>query len=238
MAKKSKHARKDQLTKNELSFAQHFALHGNGAEAYGHAYPKSRTNSPEYRSNKASKLLAKATIKARVDALKKKVSAIAEDKFEITAERIIQEMAAIAFANSDDYYEWGSFEQPIFNRKGDPVINELTGKQKTEIVPYAYIKPSKGLSRRQKAAIVGAEMSFSKTGDPVVSVKMADKRGALKDLAQMTGHLKNLHEVTGKNGAPIAVAATSADISKSVDPKEALKLFEAHRLALLGPGGK
>lgn len=234
MAKKSKHA--PALNAQMTKFAEAFALKGNGAEAYGIAYPASLKHTSQYRAEKASKLLAKAKIQAKIAELQIKVQKVAEEKFEITAERIIQEMAAIAFANSEDYYEWGTFEKPLWTKKGDPIIDLTTGKQKTETVPYAYIKPSKGLSRRQKAAIVGAEMSFSRTGDPVVAVKMADKRGALKDLAQMTGHLKHIHEHTGKGGAPIPMSVTSTDISKAIDPKEALKLFEAHRLALLGPG--
>ena len=36
----------------------------------------------------------------------------APERIEITAERVLQELAAIAFANSDDYFSWGTFERP------------------------------------------------------------------------------------------------------------------------------
>ena len=189
MGKKTKRTKsiQDALPKQQVKFCECYALSGNGADAYFKAYPASRKHPPRYRAEKASKLLAKANIRAHIASLKDKVAEIAEKKFAITAENVLQELAAIAFASADSYFSWGTREVPIMNRKtGGPVTDEA-GKIQMKIEPYAYIKASDSLTTVQKKAIVGAEMTFSKDGMPMVSVKMADKRAALVDLGK---HLK------------------------------------------------
>jgi len=203
------------ITKQQQKFCEHYALHGNGAEAYGHAYPKSRTNTPKYRTDHAGKLLRKDAIRDAIERLKPEAAEIAEKSFAITAERVLAEMAAIAFANSDDYYRWGTFERPVRKKNKQTgrweTMKDEHGNDITEPVPFAHIKPSDQLTRQQKAAIVGASMTFSKTGDPVVEVKMADKRAALKDLMQHLGLLKTDVSVSGKGGGPVQLVVSSAE---------------------------
>lgn len=137
----------------------------------------------------AQKILKKPSVGLMIAGLESKIETIAEQKFEITAERVIQELAAIAFANADDFYEWGVVERPLFHKDGAPQLDK-SGQQIIERTPYVHIRPSSALTRQQKAAIAGAGMSFSKTGDPVVEVKMGDKRAALRDLGQHLGLFK------------------------------------------------
>lgn len=210
-SKKKVRQKSDRLTAAQEKFAIYYAMHGNGAEAYAHAYPTSRKHTPQYRSEKASKMLADAKIKAKVSGLGSKVTEIAEKKFEITAERVLSELAAIAFANSDDYYEWGVREVPRIDRKTGDLKLDKIGNPIIDKVPFAYVKPSHSLTRQQKAAIVGAEMTMSRTGEPLVSVKMADKRAALRDLGQ---HLKLFSQgidIGGKGGGPIQIVVSSAE---------------------------
>lgn len=203
------------LTRQQQKFCEHYALHGNGAEAYGHAYPKSRSNTPKYRTDHAAKLLKKDGIRDSIERLKPKAAEIAEQSFAITAERVLAEMAAIAFANSDDYYRWGTFDRPVRRKDKETgrweTVKDEHGNDVTEPIPFAHIKPSDQLTRQQKAAIVGASMTFSKTGDPVVEVKMADKRAALKDLMQHLGLLKTDVNVSGKGGGPVQLVISSAE---------------------------
>lgn len=201
------------LTKQREKFCQHYALHKNGAEAYAHAYPKSRRQQPQYRAQQSFKLMRNTEIQDRINELKARVVAVADKEFDITAERVLQEMAAIAFANSDDFYVWGVREVPRFHRKtGQPVLDG-DGNQVIDHVPFAAVKPSDGLTRRQKAAITGAEMTLSRTGEPLVSVKMADKRAALKDLGQHLGLFKLGVDATlsGKGGGPVQLVVSSAE---------------------------
>ena len=175
------------LTKAEEAYCQAYAMNGgNGSEAYRRAFPKARQSKDSTVSTMASKLNAKASIRLRISVLGQRVAKVAADKFDITAEKVLQELAAIAFANSDDYYQWGAQEIPVWDKEGLPVM-DANGKQAVDVRPFVAIKPSGSLTRIQKAAIAGAEMTFAKDGSPMVAVKMADKRAALKDLGQ---HLK------------------------------------------------
>lgn len=198
------------LSAQREKFCQQYALSKNGAKAYAEAYPASKKQSAQYRAEKSSRLLVEDKIKARIDVLCARVAEMANEKFDITADKVLQELAAIAFANSGTYFDWGTIERPLFNKGGVPRV-DANGNQVTESVPYVHIKPSADLTRQQLAAIVGADMSFSKTGDPMVSIKMADKRAALRDLGQ---HLKLFSQgidLGGKGGGPIQIVISSAE---------------------------
>lgn len=52
-------------------------------------------------ASQASRLLKKCNVKARIAELQKKVA----DKLEITAERVLQEIALLAYSNMDDYLD-------------------------------------------------------------------------------------------------------------------------------------
>lgn len=228
----------DELNPQQEKFCQRYALHKNGAQAYGEAYPKSLTKTAQYRAENASRMLVQRKIVARITRLGQIVTEVAEKKFEVTATRVLQELAAIAFQNADDYFEWGSFTreklrknketglyEPMLDQNGEPLVEE---------VPFARIKPSTDLSREQKAAVVAVSETISRTGDRVVEAKMADKLSALKLIGQHLGMFKELREVTGKNGQPIQqnVMHTLPDLKQVNDPIEALKQFEALRMGL------
>jgi phage terminase small subunit len=137
------------LTQQQEKFCEAYALNGNGAEAYLDAYPSSAKHKPQYRPKKANLLLNKEDIRGRIESLQARIKDIAEQKFDMTVEKVVQELAAIAFANVGDYYEWGPYGTDKTNRG------------------FVRVKSSHQLSRTQKAAIVGVEVSFSKAGDPV-----------------------------------------------------------------------
>jgi hypothetical protein len=224
------------LTPQQEKFCQHYALSKSGAQAYAHAYPVSRKHTPQYRAEQASKILADDKVRARVQVLCMKVVAMADKKFEITAEKVLQEMAALAFANSDDYFAWGSFERPVYNRKtGEPRLDG-DGRQILESVPYVRIKPSDELTRVQKSAIIAAEETISKTGERVISVKMGPKLQALKHL----GDFLRLFDTPNDGGPPIPgmvvngnVTVNNTDITAIDDKREALKAFQSMRASAM-----
>lgn len=224
------------LNQQQEKFCQHFALSKNGTQAYLHAYPASRIKPAKYHHEQASKLLADGKVKARLEVLAIKILAIADKKFEITAEKVLQEMAALAFANSDDYFAWGSFERPVYNRKtGEPRLDG-DGRQILESVPYVRIKPSDELTRVQKSAIIAAEETISKTGERVISVKMGPKLQALKHL----GDFLRLFDTPKDGGPPIPgmvvngnVTVNNTDITAIDDKREALKAFQSMRASAM-----
>ena len=151
----------------------------------------------------------------------------------------------MAFANADDYFEWGSYERPAYKKNGDPIIDPNTGEQRMDTVPYVRIKPSSDLTRVQKAAIVAAEETISKTGDRVISVKLGNKLGALTKLGD---HLRlfsapadggTLPGNTVINGN---VTVNSVDVANIDDRREALKAFQSMRATAMivdaSPSGK
>lgn len=222
------------LSVQERKFVEHFSLHHNAAEAYGVAYPKSMKQKPNYRANKGSAMLRKGYISHAVSQRAETVEQIANTQFEITAKNVLQEIAATAFANADDYFEWGSYEKPAFKKNGDPIIDPQTGRQRIDTVPYVSIKPSSELTRVQKAAVVAAEETISKTGDRVISVKMGNKLGALTKLGE---HLRLFSApVDAPPPLPASLVVngnvnitSNKDVAAINDKREALKAFEALR---------
>lgn len=93
------------LTPAQELFAQHVAAGKSQAEAYRNAYPKSGTWKDEAVWVAASKLMANAKVSVRVKELQEKHAA----KFDITAERVLLEIARIAFFDPRKlYYPDGS----------------------------------------------------------------------------------------------------------------------------------
>lgn len=226
------------LTAAEEAFCQHYAVNQVGSEAVRHAWPEWRTKPDQYVAQKASKLKAAGKIQERIERLAGKTADLLEKRFEITTEKVLAEIAATAFANAGDYFDWGVREMPRFNRKtGEPIVDPETGKIITEAKPYAYAKPADRLTRQQKAAIVGAEQSISKTGDVVVSVKMANKLQALALLLQHTAKKdeKPPASVQVNVVGAAQVVTDSASIAAMHDPKAALRAFEEARARLMPP---
>lgn len=202
--------KKRKMNEQRKLFCDRYIHNGrNGAEAYGHAYPKSLKHDAHYRAKRAGELLAHRDIIGTIEALEDRVRKIAEEKFEITTERIVQEFAASAIANADDYFEWGTKQRPLIHR-GKVVLDEA-GEPVMETVPFVNIKPSDQLTRVQKKAIAGAEMTVSRDGTPMVSVKLHDKLAALKSLGQHLGMFKIDVNMQGKGGGPLQLVISNAE---------------------------
>jgi phage terminase small subunit len=95
---------RDTLTPKQEAFAAAYVLSGNASDAYRQAYDAKRM-SAQLIAEEASKLLRHPKVAPRVAQLQAKVVAVAERKFDITAERIAEELAALAFFNPADLYD-------------------------------------------------------------------------------------------------------------------------------------
>jgi phage terminase small subunit len=210
----------------QQNFCHEYALHQNASEAFRAAYPSARKWKSEAVSQEASKLLRNPRIAPRVEELMQRKRVIAERRFDISAERVLAELAAIAFANADDYFAWGTRQRQIY-RGGKPVL-DADGKPVTRPTPVAIIKPSSSLTRAQKAAVAGIEMGVARDGTPTINVKLADKRGALRDLAQHLG----LFEHVEQHKHAHAHVHVEVPALEGMDSGAALKAFEAFRLKL------
>lgn len=112
-------------------------------------------------------------------------------KLEITKERIVAELAKIAFADIRKAVRWGKSPIDTTSANADP--NGL-GVYPVELVPSATIEDD--------IAAAVSEVSLTQTG---VKIKMHDKKSALVDLAKMLGFMVEKHEHTGKDGGAIEV---------------------------------
>jgi phage terminase small subunit len=158
-------------TKAQLKFCEQYALNGNGAQAYKVAFPKSAKWTAASRARRASKLLKSAHIESRVKDLQAKVVRQAEKLFEITADKVLQEMAAIGFSNMGHYLR--------FTTSGEPLVklDDLSPMQMaavSEVVVEDFVE-----GRGEDARDVRR-----------VKFKLHDKRAALKDIGQHLGIFK------------------------------------------------
>lgn len=145
-------------TPKQLAFAEHYALHGNASAAYRHAYNAGNMK-PSTVAKRAHELTKNGNVSGMIAVLRDRIKTKAETEFDITAERVLQHYAAIAFANIADYVEWD-----------DGVIR---------------LKPLNELSREQWLAVLKVKSRHGRTNS--IEIKIEDKLEALNALARHVG---------------------------------------------------
>jgi phage terminase small subunit len=145
----------DKLSLKEEAFCRSYIETANASEAYRRSYNAEKMK-PATINTKASLLLAKDKIRARIDELR----AGHRKRHEVTVDRIVAELAKIAFANAHDFFEWGP----------DGVT----------------VRPSDELTEDQRAVV--CEVSQTKTLEGgTIRVKLSDKQAALEKLGKHLG---------------------------------------------------
>lgn len=191
-----------QLTKRQEAFAQHYALHGNATEAYkaaGYSWKRMKNNTL---SVEAAKLAARPKVSLRIAELKAHVAYRAEHIFNITADRILQELAAIGFANMQDYIRVDLDGQPILDFSS--------------------------LQRHQWAAVGEVTIEDIETGQRTgkrSKFKLLDKKGALVELGKYVG----LFEKDNAQRVPNINIIEAPAISDADTDTDALRKFEDFR---------
>jgi phage terminase small subunit len=99
MAARNQHG----LTPKQEAFATGVASGLTQAEAYRRAYPNSLRWKDETVWARASELMADGKVKGRVESLTQRAAA----KNEVTVERVVREIARLAFSDLRDVMEWG-----------------------------------------------------------------------------------------------------------------------------------
>lgn len=161
------------LTDKQEAFAQHYAIHGDAIAAYkaaGYAWEKMK---PETLRVKAAEVAANGTVAVRLAELQSRVKDRAEKRFDITADRILQELAAIAFVNFMDFVDVNphSGEAKVDLRKIDRMQGAAIGTYKVKTYPEK-----------------GMDGEFETVKE--VEFKLLDKRAALVDLGKHVGLFK------------------------------------------------
>jgi phage terminase small subunit len=168
------------LTNKQEAFAQHYALHGSPIEAYrGAGYSKAM--SANSTAVEAQKLLKKPKIADRIAELSARVRKVAEEKFDISAERVLRQFEAIAFADAGDFVEWK-----------DGAVT---------------VKASEDLTPQQRQLITKVKPARGNAG--TVEIELADRMKALDALARHVG-LFELDNAQGAQPIQIILNADDA----------------------------
>lgn len=184
----------DELTAQKLRFIDEYMIDLNGKQAAIRAGYSERTA-----ESQASRLLRSVKVQAEVS----KRQAERAERCEITADKVLKELAMLGFANMKNYMRTGS--------NGDPYLDfsNLTEEQTAalqEVTVEDYIDGRGEDAREVKR----------------VKFKLADKRAALVDIGKHLGMFKERVEHSGPGGAPIA---HQHGITPEMNPEQASKLY-------------
>lgn len=153
---------KDELTPAEELFAQHVASGESQAESFRLAKPISRKWKDATVWVKASQLMAKGKVRARV----KEIQAEHANRFAITHERVLLEIARLALFDPRN----------LFREDGTPKpINELDDNTAAAIAGLEVLEEFEGSGKDRK--FIGYTKKY----------KVADKNSALEKLAKHLG---------------------------------------------------
>lgn len=177
------------LTAKQKTFVNEYLVDLNATRAYKVAY-KSCKKDETARVN-GSKLLTNTNVKEYIDKRMKE----REIRTEITQDKVLQELAMIAFSNGTDFAK--VVEKPII-MNGIPVLDE-EGNQRT--YKDVELEVTDNLPMNKKKAI--AVIKNTKFG---IAVETCDKVKALELLGKHLGMFKDKLEVnTGEKGVTINI---------------------------------
>lgn len=180
----------NELTPKQARFVDEFMIDLNATQA------AKRAGYSEFTADvQGPRLLGNVGVAAAIAA---RQAAIAQ-KLGVTQERIVAELAKIAFADIRKAVSWG--RSPIDTTSENASPNGLG------IYPVELVSSDK-IDDDTAAAV--SEVSLTQTG---IKIKMHDKKSALVDLGKHLGMFKERIEHTGKDGAPL-VPVVNVRLSK------------------------
>ncbi|MFT4076861.1 MAG: terminase small subunit [Asticcacaulis sp.] len=133
-----------------------------------------------------------------------KAQAARAKRTEITADKVLAELAKVGFANASDVVNWGTKEIAFgYTEDGKKLAPEDLGD--AAVVRYVeapFVEPidRDDLPENIKAAV--SEVKLTRDG---FAIKMHDKVGALEKIGRHLGMFKDKIELTGSEGGAIKV---------------------------------
>lgn len=200
--------------KHEL-FAQGLFEGLSADAAYARAgYAPNRGNATRLKANESITRRVQELLDAREDRI--------HTKFEVTKERILNELAKIGFHDIRRAVRWHGHlvEEEDNPDGGDTLVIKRTYSNVVELISSDQIDDD--------TASAIAEVSQSPTGG--LKVKFYDKQAALVNMGKHLGMFKDVLEHTGKDGGPIAhqmsPQPTGDDHLEDITKRYALKTVE------------
>jgi phage terminase small subunit len=182
----------DGLNDLQRAFVTEYLVDKNATAAYIRAGYKAKGTSAGVR---ASTLLDNVKVRAAID---KKLTAILE-RVEITPERILQELAAIAFADTTDFVQIVEVESYKRAANGDYELDE-DFKRIPQNYEMVTLKPTDQLTKFQRKAI-----KTIKQGKEGIEITLHDKKGALELLGRNAKLFVDKTELSGPDGEQLQV---------------------------------
>lgn len=189
------------MNKRQRQFCEEYLIDLNATQAAIRAGYKE-----QYAHTNAPKLLQNTTIKAKIDEL----MAERAKRTEITQDRVLKELAIIAFSNAADYA--AVVEREAFLEAEDGEKIKLLDEDGNPVM-YRTVEPvlTKDLTEDQKRAL-----AVIKKGRDGFEVKPYDKVRALELLGKHLGMFKDSVEVTGEVNNPMA-GLTTEELKKLIE---------------------
>jgi phage terminase small subunit len=172
------------LTAKQRRFVEEFLIDCNATQAAIRAGYSAKTA-----ASQAAQNLIKLNVATAIAEGQRKL----REATGITAERVINELAKIAFSDIRKAIDW-----KVDTRKITP---EGATESYDEAFNAVFLKDADELDDATAAAIA----SVTQTDKGAVNIKFHDKRAALVDLGKHLGIFKDKVELTGKDGSPLSV---------------------------------
>jgi phage terminase small subunit len=151
-----------------------------------------------------------AEFAARLQELQKATVDRVVEKSGVTIERVVDELAKLAFSNLGDFFRVNDDGMPVTDFS-DLTRDQMAALQQVSVEEFKEpgSKP-RGRKPKGKEAEQGAD-----DGNIVrkVTFKLYDKRAALVDLGEHLGMFKKKVELTGKDGGAIKTEGDGAQLS-------------------------
>lgn len=189
-----------ELTPKQRAFVREYLIDLNATQAAIRAgYAESGA------SVEGSRLLANAKIASAVEAAMK----MRAQRTEITADRVLQELAKIGFSDIRKAVKWQS---ALITEEDNPEGGDIA-VIKTVVTNTVQMVASDEIDDDTAACI--SEVSQNATGG--IKIKLHDKRAALVDIGKHLGMFKERVEHTGANGGPIETKELSGyDLARRI----------------------
>lgn len=101
------------LTQQQEKFAVHVAAHGDLRAAYEHAYGKKPTWKPSSVNRQARRLMAQPQVRARVEALRAEIAAIAKERFKVDTAWMLKRLLDEVNADIADLFDEQQNLKPV-----------------------------------------------------------------------------------------------------------------------------
>lgn len=178
------------MTDKQIIFANEYLIDLNGTRAYKEAYPHVKNDNTAAAA--ATRLMNNPEVKDYID---KRIKDRLE-RIEVTQDDVIQELAAIAFANGSDYAKVVTKPVMIQTSEGD-YVPALDSEGNQMYYQAVEIEETEKLTKRQIKAISGI-----KQGKNGIELTTYDKVKALELLGKHLGIFKDKVEVSGNINNP------------------------------------